>query len=284
MPDFSHARKGDRKINTRAFNTMMDVAKAFTEATRRGLSEPFNIAAFLATTIVDVRNDTGIDLEVTDVMGIDAPLFDPEENVFAFLDRVTFSGIVPTYAGQRGRFVICAEPIAAGEIGKCYAAGVFPCYVYLNDFTHLYADVQEGDTNALDSDGVSGAVELLWTPVMGGVSSSGDPGLHYCIGRMATRKHVVHPLLLDKVDGSPGVAQISPCTYRYNLFSIADTDLEHPLNDSPVSLTGMGNGWRNLYVPLVAAAYGDGYRDPSDGTWILTNAHEGPASEQDCGS
>jgi hypothetical protein len=74
---------------------------------------------------------------------------------------VALSCVTPT-EDHAGRFVILAEPIAAGKIGRAYAAGVCPVRVNVAGESHRFAACEPGDTGQLHS-APTGPAELLWT-------------------------------------------------------------------------------------------------------------------------
>lgn len=90
------------------------------------------------------------------------------------------------------------------------------------------------------------------------------------------------PVTLLVQGGIAGANKSSSATFTYDAYhAVDDPEQNIPLNDSPVSLTGMGNGWRALLLMLESADYGWGYFD-SDGDFVLTMCDECPAGEQDC--
>ncbi len=60
-----------------------------------------------------------------------------------------------------GRFVILAEPLADGEIGRAFAHGVCPVKINVEDESHTFADIEDAQTHYLKS-GTSGAAQILW--------------------------------------------------------------------------------------------------------------------------
>jgi hypothetical protein len=82
--------------------------------------------------VVWVKNDSGTDVDRFGVLGIDEPIILPDENENEFAMRVALKCVTPSAGGSseddnRGRFVICAEPIANGKIGRAFIAGVCAC-------------------------------------------------------------------------------------------------------------------------------------------------------------
>lgn len=75
-----------------------------------------------------VRNDTGRDVARFGLLGVDAILYGPNENLPEFQARAVFLGVIPT-AAHAGRYCVAQEPIAAGKIGRCLVSGVSPIWL-----------------------------------------------------------------------------------------------------------------------------------------------------------
>ena len=73
--------------------------------------------------IVLVKNSSGADRDRFDILGIDGPIIAPTDNPDEFKNRVTIDGITPAMADHTGQFVILAEPIASGAIGRGHLDG-----------------------------------------------------------------------------------------------------------------------------------------------------------------
>jgi len=57
------------------------------------------------------------------VLGIDTPIIDPSSNNSEFKNRVALSCVTPAANTHEGKFVILAEPLASGKIGKACLPG-----------------------------------------------------------------------------------------------------------------------------------------------------------------
>jgi len=146
-------------IPAATFNTFVDAAQDYLRR-QRDQSRQSKPAGGQAGMVL-IRNDSGADCPRFGVLGIDDVVIDPADDEDAFAGRVVLAGVTPDVDDHTGRFVVTAEPIAAGEIGRAYADGVFPANVNVFDTTHKYADVADGQIGYLAS-GTSGAIRILW--------------------------------------------------------------------------------------------------------------------------
>lgn len=201
--DFQHAKKGDRKLDLRSYNAMMDVARQWLQASRRGLNQANVFFEPRSGTIVNVRNDSGTDLDTGQVLGIDASLFDPDDQRDAFLfDGPSVVGATPADGVHNGRFVVLAQPIKNDDVGLAYAAGVCPAKVSLTNSDDGFADINDGTTSNLLSDASAGAAQILWSPGLSG-GSSGATGEQWCIIRFGA-----------------GGSSLSKGQYQYQVFQM----------------------------------------------------------------
>jgi hypothetical protein len=101
--------------------------------------------------IVKVRNQSGADRERFDVLGVDAPIVLPSENLKEFKNRVTLVGVAPT-TDHLGEFLVLLEPLKVGAIGRGIVAGVTLARLLVNP-SQLYdfAQVIPGNSHALRS-------------------------------------------------------------------------------------------------------------------------------------
>lgn len=81
--------------------------------------------------------------------------------------RVALTVSTPT-ASDKGKIVILAEPIRAGELGLAFVSGACPVQVNITDATHKCADIAAGDTAKLTSSATSGA-RILYKAASTGV-------------------------------------------------------------------------------------------------------------------
>ena len=146
-------------IPAAAYNTFIDAARA--EQARQGDQGVPGQAVPRESGIVLVKNTTESDLDRFDILGIDSPVFTPDEAEQEFKNRVALRGVAPTLADHEGRFAILLEPIKAGGIGLAGVQGVFPVKVDVQDEDHGFADVDEGECGHLKS-ALTGAAQILW--------------------------------------------------------------------------------------------------------------------------
>jgi hypothetical protein len=174
---FRKVRTGDAlQIPAETFNTFIDAARDF-KTRQRSLAR--DVASdFSQTGIVPVRNDSGEDRYRFDVLGICGPVFPPAVSLTSFQNRVALAGVTPCEVAHLGRFVVLLEPIRAGRIGMACVSGVCVAKVTVEDPTHQFADVEDGNAENLKS-AESGSAFLLWTDDPGGDSDGYDGGYGY---------------------------------------------------------------------------------------------------------
>lgn len=148
------------RIPAAAYNAFIDAA---VEMRNRRFDRSSTQNSQSDTQTILVRNDSGEDRDRFEVLGIDAPIIDPDDNSQAFTDRIALCGVVPHEDGHQGRFVILAEPLATGKIGRAWVAGVCVTKVDVRDAAHGFADIADGEMGHLQSS-TSGAATILWKP------------------------------------------------------------------------------------------------------------------------
>ena len=113
------------KIKASTMNAMIDAAQAEKGRLFGGGNAGESTADERAGVII-VRNDSGSDLDVFDVVAIDALLTDPD--VGEDHRSYVHSALTPA-AGYETKFGVVQEPIANGNCGKCMILGVTPVYI-----------------------------------------------------------------------------------------------------------------------------------------------------------
>lgn len=163
MPeDFRHVTAGQPIIiSAPTWNAHQDAAKAFRQG-RLG-----NVGQRAAQgnqwgNLVEVRNDTGSDVDRFGVLGIDDVAIDPSTNLDEFQARIYLIGVTPSLSSHKGKFVVCRDAIPDGETGKAWISGVCPAYVNINDADDTSCDVKDGDATQLDSSPGTGSAQILW--------------------------------------------------------------------------------------------------------------------------
>lgn len=153
---------GDRlKIPAKTFNTFIDAARDFQARQHSRTSGPK--APPQQNGIVLVRNDTGADRHLFEILGIDGPLYGPDDNLEEFEFRFALKGITPD-ADHLGNFVILLEPVKDGQLGRAMIQGITPVKVQVETEGYQYADVctDEGSEYAHLVSAPRGAAFILY--------------------------------------------------------------------------------------------------------------------------
>jgi hypothetical protein len=108
-----------------------------------------------------VRNESGVTVPRFGVLGINGVMFDPAVDEQSFMNQVALSGVTPAILTHRGKFIILAEPIADGDIGRAWITGSCPVMVSVSDEAHQFAEVYDGDAARLKS-AQHGSARILW--------------------------------------------------------------------------------------------------------------------------
>jgi len=108
-----------------------------------------------------VRNDSGSDLGQFAILGVDGVAFDFDDNPTEFIAQPLFLGSLPSIDDHRGKFVVLAEAIESGVVGRAVLAGVTPVQVDVEDEDHEFADVADGVTANLASV-PHGSARMVW--------------------------------------------------------------------------------------------------------------------------
>ncbi len=121
--------------------------------------------------LVLVSNDTGADLAIGGVVGLDGPIWpgyntDPDPGTagekFFLGAELVFSGIEPTAAAHTGRFAVAVEPILNGAAGRACVQGVVKVKVQIDDLNvATWADVTDAESGYLTAT-ASGSARILW--------------------------------------------------------------------------------------------------------------------------
>jgi hypothetical protein len=110
--------------------------------------------------VVLVKNTTGADRGLFEIVGLTTPLYDPADNLDEFRFRFAFTGYAPD-ADYPDIFAILQEPVKDAEIGRALVLGVTPVKVDLSDAGHGYAKIEDGTYAHLVS-ATSGPAQILW--------------------------------------------------------------------------------------------------------------------------
>jgi hypothetical protein len=149
------------RIPAQTFNTMIDAARDYLARQQSvgGAAQP----APLPQGVVLVRNDTGEDRNLFEIVALDGPVFTPGENEDGFKFRFALKGITPD-RDHLGNFAILLEPVKDGEIGRALLEGITPVKVQVDVEGQQYADVctDEGDECLHLKTADAGAAHILW--------------------------------------------------------------------------------------------------------------------------
>jgi len=245
-------------IPAAAYNAFIDAAVDYRRRTAHigQKAEPSQRQA----SIVLVRNDSGGDLNRLAVLGIDSPVIDPADNEDEFKNRVALVGVTPDENTHEGKFVVLAEPIASGKIGRAYAAGVCPVKVDVPDEDHEYpfAEIADGVADSLKATHY-GSAAILWR--------EGGTGVQWAVVRLGKLMPMhVFPVDLTLVGGSQG-DEANPATWTYDVTDVVTGDTLATAVDptaSPHKWQRPSIGW------MIPATFGYAHYQPDgSGGWEL---------------
>lgn len=173
---FKKVQSGDPlRIPAETFNTFIDAARDF-KARRQSRTRESQVE-FRQTGIIPVKNNSGADRERFDVVGIDRPIFTPNDSLTSFQNQVSLVGVTPTEADHFGKFAVLLEPLPPGRIGMACISGVCVVRLCVEDASHEFADIDDGQASNLKT-GTTGSAFILWREA----SSGGYCGYGYGYG------------------------------------------------------------------------------------------------------
>lgn len=276
MAEGDHLKKvqsGDPlRMSARTFNALIDAAQDFQSrrqsiggAARPDLRQPG---------IVKVKNNSGEARDRFDILGIEGVLFTPDDNRDEFLTAPTLVGATPAVEDHAGRFVILAEPLAAGAIGRALISGETVARVKVAqtddeppmDLPYRYAEIADGQAGFLQAQG-AGSVRMLWVQD----DSAEELPEQYDETGDVVRWAVVHignpvtPFYVGEVLEDIGYQQFGKVTVRYALgssdgtpqFELGDVEACCPLLESTIDYVRTGT------IVVVDC-------DPLTGVWAIT--------------
>ena len=231
-------------IPASAYNAFIDAALDFRQRTAhigQGAQPSFPQA-----TIILVRNDSGSDRQRFEILGVDAPVIDPSYNEDEFKNRVALAGVQPVDDTHEGRFVILAEPIASGKIGRAFAAGVCAVKINVVDETEepRFVEMAGGTTANLEVNR-RGSAGILWRV--------GGTGVQWAVVRLGKPIPLhVFPVNLSQTGGSQGDESYA-ASWTYNVYDIESGELL----ESSVDPTSSPHKWKRPSVgQMIAADFG----------------------------
>ena len=160
MENLRHVKDGQPWVpNPDTHNAFVDAAQYVRQLQQSGGDAPGRRVREHSEILV--RNDSGVDREWYDVLGIDDSLIDPATHPAEFKNHILLSGVTPDEDAHRGKFCILLEPAPAGKIRPAIVAGVTVAKVNVVSTAHQYADVKDGDAACLQTCAAGGA-RILW--------------------------------------------------------------------------------------------------------------------------
>lgn len=147
-----------RRVRADTHNAFVDAA-VFTRSLAAGLGNGGGGQSTLRAGQVLVKNDSGSDRDRHDVLSIWGLAITAEDNEAEFLAGPVFSGGSSTGFYGFGKFMVLAEPVAAGQIGRAWMSGIFPARV-TGEGTH--ADTEGGVYSTLRATPF-GHAKILWS-------------------------------------------------------------------------------------------------------------------------
>jgi len=148
-------------IPAEAYNAFIDAARDFQQRTRHVGQQA--TPGYRSAGIVLVKNESGADRLRFEVLGLGDPIILPDADEQQFKNVVAFRGEMPDETLHKGRFVILAEPLADGAIGRAYLAGVTAVRLRLEDSAQKVeaAEIIDADATALQP-APAGSAAVLW--------------------------------------------------------------------------------------------------------------------------
>ena len=231
-------------IPARAYNAFIDAALDFRQRTAhlgQGAQPSFSQAS-----IVLIRNDSGSNQNRMAVLGVDAPIIDPSANEEEFKNRVALSCVAPAADTHEGKFVVLAEPIASGKIGRAYAAGVCPVKIDVPDEDHewRFAELADGVTANLKVS-MQGSAGILWR--------AGGTGVQWAVVRLGKPIPMhVFPVNLTQYGGEQGDEE-NPASWTYDVLDVVTGETL----ESGVDPVAAPHKWQRPSIgQMIAATFG----------------------------
>ena len=162
-------------IPAATFNTFIDVAREHLAQSQNGGGRP-RAPLPPPGVILLIRNDSGYDRDRFEILGLDEPVFPPEDNTADMSRGPLMSCILPADPDHLGAFVVLLEPIADGAIGRAMIQGAVPVQVDFADIEpNTWADISDGVPANLKAM-ATGSARILWR-----TGEPGQTGIEWCI-------------------------------------------------------------------------------------------------------
>ncbi|OHB60686.1 MAG: hypothetical protein A2Y12_04900 [Planctomycetes bacterium GWF2_42_9] len=159
---FKRVRDGEKlRIPARTYNAMIDAAQDY--ANRKNARADSDASGVLPVNMVYIKNSSGVNVDRLNILGISNSMIDVASNNFK--QSTILEGIKPVFANHSsGRFVVTAEPIKDGAVGRACITGYFPIQIDVTNESHTYADVNDDIVTSLKSVETGSAV-ILWKEI-----------------------------------------------------------------------------------------------------------------------
>jgi hypothetical protein len=108
-----------------------------------------------------VRNDTGTTMQRHWILGINGPVISPADDADEFKRQIVLKGVEPVAGTHEGKFVVLAEPLTAGRIGRAYISGVVPVEIVGLQYSPDRVEIVGSDPLYLNGD-PNGSAEVIW--------------------------------------------------------------------------------------------------------------------------
>ncbi|MFQ5733660.1 MAG: hypothetical protein ACE5KM_17115 [Planctomycetaceae bacterium] len=155
--NFRKRRSGDLfTMKAPLYNALIDAARR-TKQNRHDVAGNFQ-PEFRSSTIVAIRNSSGVDRPRNGILGVAGPIIAPADNIDEFRLRVALDGTAPTLA-HVGRWAVLIEPLAAGAIGRAVVSGLAICQIAMRNAGHQYVEINAA---GLLESGDSGSARIVW--------------------------------------------------------------------------------------------------------------------------
>lgn len=145
-------RSGEKlRIPASAYNAFIDQAKLSIDVGRTTQQ------SFKNLDIIDIRNDSGSDRAIFDVLGIDGVVFSAATNLNEFQHHFTLKGSTPTTASHFTKFAVLLESIPKDKIGKAAIGGLTVARIDVTDVNMKMCDVSNSVNTKLQTNWVGSA-------------------------------------------------------------------------------------------------------------------------------
>lgn len=276
-----HVHAGEPvRVSAETFNCVIDATRDYRERTARFRQGPpgLRVGGERPTAVFRVRNDTGADRALFEIVSLDGPVYGPSDNLQEFKFRFAFKGVVPD-SDHFGRFAVLLEPVKDGAIGRALVQGITPVLVRVPDLgeheSGEYADINtaEGDLCAHLVTGPRGAAFILWLADKDPELPEGDPDIRWAIVRVSSATPsdaaaAIHTLKVTGVYGAYNVPfdpEVHPfILYVTGYFAFSDKSWVDESTEFYVKATNLLEdarvGFKNIQVgDFVGYAMLDGF-------------------------